>query len=143
MISTRHIRKDWPEWVDWQNQKTVSTMCGVRSQPHLCGIPGITEQDPIVERSGVKAWGWCGRCVKATWNYYKPPALLPHLTDPAIIALHRKAQEALVMQYERILIDRWKQEFRVNRLGNAQALQRMIDDLVDEFRDVLTDTTVS
>lgn len=143
MISTRHIRKDWPEWVDWPNQKTVSTMCGVRSRPGLCGIPGITNQPQIVERSGVKAWGWCGRCVNSTWPYLMPPVLSKDITSTVILDLHRSAQEQLVRQYKSILGDKLRRAQRDNHLGTIQALDQMIAELNDDFFEVLNNTPVS
>lgn len=98
-VSSRHIRHDWPEWVDWHTQKTIKTMCDVRSRPSLCGIPGITYQPETVEVNGKVKWGWCGRCVQATWPYYMPPALTSEVTHPAIIELHQKAMAALAPQY--------------------------------------------
>jgi hypothetical protein len=97
-IATRHIRHDWPEWVDWDNQKTVKTMCGVRSRPGLCGIPGITKQSAVVERNGRKVWGWCMNCVTSTFPYYRPPALTADVTSAAIIGLHDEAREQLSRQ---------------------------------------------
>lgn len=143
MISTRHIRKDWPEWVDWQNQKTVSTMCGVRSQPRLCGIPGITFQPIIVERAGGKAWGWCRHCVKKTWPYYLPPALEAGITSTVILDLHRSAQEQLVVQYKDILIGLRNHLMNQSARGDAKAVEMDIDKLMVEFPRQLSDSPVS
>jgi hypothetical protein len=98
-ITTRHIRHDWPEWVDWNNQKTVKTMCGVRSRPGLCGIPGITEQSAVVEKNGRKVWGWCMHCVRITFPYYLPPALTVDVTSPVILDLHTRARDELHYQF--------------------------------------------
>lgn len=102
-ITTRHIRHDWPEWVDWHTQKSVKTMCGVRSRPGLCGIPGITEQESVVEKNGRKVWGWCMNCVRATFPYYLPPALTLYVTSPEIIALHKRSRETILPQYLSLL----------------------------------------
>ncbi len=144
MISTRHIRKDWPEWVDWQNQKTVSTMCGVRSQPHLSGIPGITKQPRIVERAGKRTWGWCRHCVKTTWPYYRPPALTADITSRAILNLHILAQQELVSQYRSILLDGLRRAQRDGRQPESvRIISQMIDQLDEEFASILTNTPAS
>lgn len=107
-ISTRHIRHDWPEWIDWNNQKTVKTMCGVRSRPGLCGIPAITEQAPVVTKGKYQVWGWCMNCVKETFPFYMPPALTEDVTDLAILELHGRARQELARQYYRYLKSRSK-----------------------------------
>lgn len=98
-ITTRHIRHDWPEWVDWDNQKSVKTMCGVRSRPGLCGIPGVTEQNAVVEKNGREVWGWCTHCVRATFPYIFPPALTSDVAPQEIFLLHYRARAAIVRQY--------------------------------------------
>jgi hypothetical protein len=99
MISTRHIRKDWPEWLDWYTQKTVSTMCGTRTKPEYAGIPGITTQPSVVLRSGKKTWGWCTPCVREFYLYLLPPIMDDTNTAPEIINLHKMALAAIREQY--------------------------------------------
>jgi len=99
LVATRHIRKDWYAWVDWPTQKTVSTMCGTRTKPHLAGIPGVTEQPPMVIRAGRKTWGWCTPCVREFYLWILPPIMAEDNTPPEIIALHRKARAAISDQY--------------------------------------------
>jgi hypothetical protein len=60
-VSGRHIRHDWQTFVDWP-QKSVSTVCGRKSTFNYTGIPGVTDQDTIVEVKGKPAFGWCYRC---------------------------------------------------------------------------------
>jgi hypothetical protein len=64
LIIGRHIRHDWRTWDDAQDQKTVKTLCSVTSQPHLCGIPAVTEHPLWLTRKsdGLKVWGWCWGC---------------------------------------------------------------------------------
>lgn len=107
-IRTRHIRKDWPEWVDWQTQSSVRTMCGVRSRPGLSGIPGVTQQKLLVEHNGGKAWGWCSVCVRRTFPYYLPSALDENVTAPEILTLHERAREFLAPQYRVLLMQEAK-----------------------------------
>lgn len=100
MIAGRHIRRDWPEWVEWQRQGVVRTMCGKRSRPGLCGIPGVTQQDRIVtNKAGLRMWGWCSSCVMETYPYYLPPALTSDIAPDAIFGLHVSAMAELVDQH--------------------------------------------
>lgn len=128
-ITTRHIRHDWPEWVDWNNQKTVKTMCGVRSRPGLCGIPGITEQSAVVEKNGKRVWGWCMHCVRSTFPYYLPPALSADVTSPAILDLHAKAQAAIRQQYIAHLKGRLRIAVMEERKNSVAALREEIANL--------------
>jgi hypothetical protein len=98
-VTTRHIRHDWTGWVDWQSnvQRTVKTVCGVRSQPHLCGIPGVTKQERVVRKTnGTTVWGWCDRCVQLVWPFLNPPALNSDIAPQAILDLHSAAQREIV-----------------------------------------------
>jgi hypothetical protein len=65
MITTRHIRHDWQKWIDDHDQKGVRVLCGARAKVGMAGIPGITEQDEIVQvgENGTRYFGWCIRCV--------------------------------------------------------------------------------
>ena len=130
-ITTRHIRHDWPEWVDWNNQKTVKTMCGVRSRPGLCGIPGITEQNAVVEKNGRKVWGWCMHCVRATFPYYLPPALTADVTSPAILDLHEAAREAIKSQYLAYLRDKMRRALECNAPSTAKLLKQQIEEITN------------
>lgn len=66
MIADRHIRYDWKEFNDRQDQRTVSALCGVRTKPYLAGIPGVTDQEPVVyDRSRRLVSGWCINCCVA------------------------------------------------------------------------------
>lgn len=57
-ISNRHIRHDWQTFHNWE-QKSVRTLCGQKSSPRLCGIPGITIQPVKVAQRP----GWCPNCM--------------------------------------------------------------------------------
>lgn len=136
-ITTRHIRHDWPEWIDWHTQKSIKTMCGVKSQPHLCGIPGITKQDPVIQKGGKTVWGWCMRCVTATWPYLLPPALTVDVAPQAILDLHTNMQRAIAPQRLSYLKRRLRYENAShsnmpNRIG---LLMQEIDKHIEEFGD--------
>lgn len=134
MITTRHIRHDWPEWIDWNNQKTVKSMCGVRTQPHLAGIPGITKQEAVVEVNGKRVWGWCTPCVKNTWPYYMPPALTVDVTSPEILGLHVMARACLAQQYHFIVARDLQRAVRDgDRSGFAKVRLEMLADLEEMF----------
>ena len=63
MIHTRHIRHDWRTFNDRQDQRTVKTLCNVKTRPGLAGIPGITTQRiKVPSRDGKPSWGWCVTC---------------------------------------------------------------------------------
>lgn len=62
-IVSRHIRHDWQTWNDDQNQKTIRSICNVRTKPHLAGIPGVTSQPFwVTTKAGDVAFGWCWQC---------------------------------------------------------------------------------
>lgn len=129
MITTRHIRSDWSEWVDWPGtvQKTVSTMCGTRTKVHLAGIPGITQQEPIVEVGGKRKWGWCMRCLLNLWPYLLPPALTKEITAPAIFDLHLDAQRTIQAQRLSYLRSQYKRANAEFRPQTADAYRKEID----------------
>lgn len=105
-ITTRHIRHNWPEWVDWTEQKTVKSACGVRTTPKLSGIPGVTEQPLVVyDAAGVARWGWCARCVRHTWPYLSPPGLTLEVAPQAILDLHEQARKILAPMRYRMVKD--------------------------------------
>lgn len=128
-ITTRHIRHDWPEWIDWNNQKSVKTMCGVRSRPGLCGVPGVTNQSAVVEKNGRKVWGWCMRCVVATFPYYLPPALTVDVTSQAILDLHAKAREEIKNQYVASVKARLESAVKDGRIQSTIFLRDHLRDL--------------
>lgn len=135
-IATRHIRHDWSGWVDWQAQKSVKTLCNVKSKPHLCGIPGVTEQAFLVTRAGTPTWGWCMNCVRHLWPYLMPPALGPGIAPQAIIDLHQNAQSILAPQRLDNLRRRLKFAYQDGNMPNTiWGLTEEIDKHIAEFGD--------
>jgi hypothetical protein len=97
VITTRHIRHDWLTWNDTQDQRSIKTLCNVKSRPGLCGIPGVTEQKPRVYKDGKFVWGWCNTCVRCAAHKLK---FLPEGSAPKeIISLYRAARSAIREQY--------------------------------------------
>lgn len=89
-IVSRHIRHDWRTWDDSQDQKTVKTLCDVKSRPGLCGIPGVTSQSLWMKRKSDSkyALGWCWRCSRvfaATEIDSEPPPNIPPELVPVFI----------------------------------------------------------
>jgi len=99
VIKGRHIRHDWQTFVDWE-QKSVMTACGMKSQRHLSGIPGITEQDPIVEVKGRSYWGWCPRCVNRVWQ--EASFTESQQVIPEVAALYERVVLAIAGQHEKM-----------------------------------------
>jgi hypothetical protein len=97
----------------------------------LCGIPGITEQESVVEKNGRKVWGWCMNCVRSTFPYYLPPALTLYVTSPEIIALHKRSREAILPQYLSFLNSQLAEAEQ--RGGKTQFIKDHIADLVAEI----------
>ena len=60
-MAGRHIRHDWQQFVVW-DQKSVRTLCGRTSTWNATGIPGVSEQEEVVEVAGKKVFGWCTVC---------------------------------------------------------------------------------
>ena len=89
MISNRHIRHDWQTFVDWP-QTTVKSLCNVKTQPRLAGIPGITEQPPFVE----KKEGWCSQCC---YKAYRQMLDIPERldTDSSVVKLYNRAARTI------------------------------------------------
>lgn len=133
MISSRHIRHDWPEWVDWDNQKSVKTMCGARSRPGLCGVPGVSKQESVVIKNNKQVWGWCQPCVSKTFPYYLPPALTAYVTRPEIIWLHEQARRELAPQYHNYLLGKLSHYLHQGFNGNAIATERDIAALEKDY----------
>ena len=139
VISTRHIRHDWDRWFDNPDQTTVKTMCGVRSRTGLCGIPGITKQPEVVEKSGRRVWGWCMGCVRATWrdsSLVNGQDVDNGLTTQAIVDLYKELRRVISKQYYSYLKAELKRAENTNRNGSARHIGETLLRLVDEFPEV-------
>lgn len=100
-ITTRHISKKWPEWVDWnvEGMSRVPAMCGARVSPKYTGIPGVTKQERVVYKDGKPVWGWCSACVLKMMPYLFPPRVMPE----QILILHGYARDEIIDQYNKIV----------------------------------------
>lgn len=92
MIHTRHIRHDWRTFNDRQDQRTVKTLCNVKTRPGLAGIPGVTPQPTKVpSKEGKESWGWCVMCARQAFiearndNLDNAPEKVKDLYDNLII----------------------------------------------------------
>lgn len=103
-ITTRHISKKWPEWVDWnvEGMSRVPTMCGARVAPKYTGIPGVTKQRRVVYKGGNPVWGWCSKCVLEMMPYLFPSIMSIKHTPEQIIQLHGLARAEIIDQYNKI-----------------------------------------
>jgi hypothetical protein len=111
-IRGRHIRHDWQTFVDWE-QQSVKAVCGAKTQRHLAGIPGITDQPAMVPVKGKTYYGWCSRCVGSVFRTLQDiDASHVNVLVPQVRALYEGVAEALLVQVETM---------RINALANEKA----------------------
>ncbi len=89
-IGNRHVRHDWQTFVDWR-QKSVKTMCGVKTRSELAGIPGVTEQPTVLKTIDKDIYGWCIACCYETCLYAE--AALSKDLHPYIRAMYEGTAE--------------------------------------------------
>lgn len=67
MISGMHVRADWNSWLEDDNRKTITSLCGKRTTRKYAGIPTIRLGQPIVHQpkpTSPRLPGWCPRCMQ-------------------------------------------------------------------------------
>jgi hypothetical protein len=116
-------------------------MCGVRSAPHLCGIPGITQQAPVVVKGGKDVWGWCMHCVRATFPYVEVVDALVNCTTSGIIDLYELAARTIVRQYHSSLMNDARRAKAQGHPNSFMAYMRDAERIEADYG--LTDTPVS
>ena len=61
-ILNMHIRNDYSNWgIEFKPRKRVTTLCGKMSLPKYCGVPGVTQQEPVADAVNAD-YGWCLAC---------------------------------------------------------------------------------
>lgn len=139
VISTRHIRHDWDRWFDNPDQNTVKTMCGVRSRTGLCGIPGITKQPEVVEKSGRRVWGWCMSCVRATWRdsaCLTEADVMDGYTNQAVLDQYKNLRSVIAKQFYAGVLHQYNSAVKTNRPGTAKSLSITLQRVELEFPEV-------
>jgi hypothetical protein len=77
-------------------------MCGRRTRSGLTGIPGITQQDRIVEKNGKRVWGWCPMCVRSVYRALLPDVLEVSYTAPCILKLQAAMRDEIEEEYRAV-----------------------------------------